>query len=58
MTLTAQFMHEEFEPIALKFLSKESLLTLINSANKLIAENAHNCILEIIDYVHSDKYIP
>lgn len=57
LSLGAQMMREEFEPIAVKFLSRESLLQLINCANKVLAENAHGCIMEIIHNVHSDKYV-
>ena len=48
MVLAAQVFGQEIEILTTKLISKESLLSAINSGNKLIAENSHNCMVNLL----------
>ncbi|KAL4510674.1 hypothetical protein ABPG72_004828 [Tetrahymena utriculariae] len=58
LSISAEKMQKSFESIAIKFISKESLLNIINSGNKTLCENAHYCIQSIIEYCPSPSFMP
>ncbi|KAL4464070.1 hypothetical protein ABPG74_006007 [Tetrahymena malaccensis] len=58
LSISAEKMQKSFESIAIKFVSKESLLNIINSGNKTLCENAHYCIQSIIEYCPSSSFMP
>ena len=41
-----------------KIITKECLLKLINTANKIMAENGHMCMITLLEEVKSHKVIP
>lgn len=53
----AQILKQEFEPLAPKFISKNSLYKLLNSAKHILAEHSHVCIIAILNNVVSPKYV-
>lgn len=50
-------MKQDFEPLAIKFISKNSLYKVLNSAKHILAEHSHICIIAILNNVVSSKYI-
>ncbi|EAS07455.1 CLASP amine-terminal protein (macronuclear) [Tetrahymena thermophila SB210] len=58
LSISAEKMQKSFESIAIKYVSKESLLNIINSGNKTLCENAHYCIQSIIEYCPSSSFMP
>ena len=49
--ILAQIMGEDFESLSLKFLSKDSLIKLLHSGTKMLAENGHQTILGVLHNV-------
>ena len=39
-------------------MSRDCLIQLISNGNKLIAENAHQCVIHLLDHIQSEKLIP
>mmetsp|Transcript_6305 Transcript_6305/g.5713 ORF Transcript_6305/g.5713 Transcript_6305/m.5713 type:complete len:152 (-) Transcript_6305:3924-4379(-) len=56
--LAAKKGKEKLEQFCEKLISGGSLLKIINSANRVINENGHECILTIIENIKSPKIIP
>lgn len=55
--LSAKVAGERLESLCDKLISKDGLLKIINSGNKIIAENGNECIITLIQYVRSAKII-
>jgi hypothetical protein len=55
ISLMAQILQQDFEPLAPKFISKNSLYKLLNCANKIMAEHSHICIIAILNNVVAPK---
>ncbi|CDW80330.1 clip-associated protein [Stylonychia lemnae] len=51
ISLMAQVMQQNFEPLAHRFISKVSLFKLLNAAKHVLAEHSHICIIAIINNV-------
>ena len=49
---------EDIEAFTDKIISKECLLKLINSANKMMSEYGHTCIVTLLEEVKSHRVIP
>eukprot|EP01017_Pseudomicrothorax_dubius_P038843 TRINITY_DN5881_c0_g1_i9.p1 TRINITY_DN5881_c0_g1~~TRINITY_DN5881_c0_g1_i9.p1 ORF type:complete len:563 (-),score=129.56 TRINITY_DN5881_c0_g1_i9:884-2572(-) len=56
--LAAKVCGDRIEGITDRLVTKESLLRIINSANKIIAEYGHKCILELLESSATPKVIP
>jgi hypothetical protein len=52
----AEVLQDEFEALSMKFISTNSLIRLVQNANKLISEHGHICILAILYNVVSSRY--
>ena len=55
--LAARVAGERLESLCDKLISKDGLLKIINSGNKIIAENGNDCIITLIENVRSPKII-
>jgi hypothetical protein len=51
----AQIMQDDFELLANKFISKDSLLKLLHNGNKVLAEIANQTIVAILNNVCAPK---
>lgn len=51
----AQTMQNDFEQLSLKYVSKDSLLKLLHSGSKVLAEIGHSTILAILHNVCAPK---
>lgn len=51
----SQVMSQEFEPLAHKFVSRNSLYKLLNAAKHVLAEHSHICIIAILNNVICPK---
>jgi hypothetical protein len=51
----AEVMQDDFESLALKFVSQNSLIKLVSNANKIISEQGHLSIVAILFNVVSSK---
>ena len=58
LTLAGETFQDDFIPIAEKFMTKESLLKLINCATKLMADAGHKCVISLLENSQSSKFIP
>eukprot|EP00347_Sterkiella_histriomuscorum_P017130 403350553 len=58
ISLMAQILQQDFEPLAHKFISKNSLYKLLNAAKHVLAEHSHICIIAILNNVICPKIIP
>lgn len=56
--LAAKKGGESLEAFCDKIITKECLLKLINTANKLMADNGHMCMITLLEEVKSHKVIP
>jgi len=54
----AQNLGNDFEILALKLITKDALLKVIQSAQKTLADHAHQAILSILNHVCVPKLIP
>ena len=54
----AEALGEHFEPFLCKYINGAVLLKLLNSGNKLIAETANQCIVNLLFTVQSARVIP
>lgn len=53
----AQSFGNDFETLALKLVTKDSLLKVLHSGNKTLADHAHQSILGILNHVCVPKLI-
>jgi|TARA_B110000305_G_C19317702_1_gene577337 hypothetical protein len=53
----AQNLGNDFEMLALKLMTKDTLLKVLHTANKTLADHAHNSILSILNHVCVPKLI-
>jgi hypothetical protein len=51
----AEVLQDDFENLALKFISANSLIKLVQNGNKIISEQGHLCIIAILYNVVSQK---
>lgn len=56
--LAAKKAGESLDVFCDKIITKECLLKLINTANKLMADNGHMCMITLLEEVKSHKVIP
>ena len=56
--LASKICQEKIEILCERLISKECLFKVINSGNKVISENGHECILCLIENVKNIKIIP
>jgi len=56
--LAAKVAQEKLDSFCDKLLNRDGLLKLINSGNKVNAENGHECIVTMLEYVKCPKVIP
>ena len=55
ISVMAEVLQDDFESLALKFISSNSLIKLVQNANKIISEQGHLCVLAILYNVVSAK---
>ena len=55
ITVMAEIIQDDFESLALKFISQNSLIKLVQNGNKIISEQGHLCIMAILYNVVSSK---
>jgi hypothetical protein len=48
-------MGDDFEPLAMKFMSKESLIKLLHCGTRVLAEIGHQTILAILNSTCAPK---
>lgn len=53
----AQNLGNDFEVLALKLITKEALIKVLHSGNKMLAEFAHHAVLGILNHVCVPKLI-
>jgi CLIP-associating protein 1/2 len=58
VVLAAQQCGQKLDVFCERIISKEFLLKVISSANKIISENGHDAVLNLIEYVQNTKIIP
>lgn len=57
MTVLAQEIGDDLEPLAHRFISSLCLFKMLNSGTKVISEYGNKCILAIIHHVRAPKVI-
>jgi hypothetical protein len=57
ISILAQCLGDDFEQLAYKFISKDSLFKLLHNGNKVLAEVANTTIVNILNSVCLSKYI-
>lgn len=57
LCLASKLAKDRLEPLCDRIFSKEGLIKLVNSANKILAEGGHMCIVYMIECVQSPKFI-
>ena len=53
IALMAEILQDDFEALALRFINANSLIKLVQNANKIISEQGHICVLAILHNVVS-----
>ncbi|CDW87981.1 clip-associating protein [Stylonychia lemnae] len=57
IALMAEVMQDQFEILAQRFIHPNSLIKLVQNANKIISEHGHLCIIAILHNVVSAKIV-
>ena len=58
VNVLAETLGDHFETYLSRYVNGAVLLTLLNSGNKLIAETANQCVVNLLFTVHSARVIP